>query len=1617
LSNERLKRNMVQRIDGRMVNAGMRRGMLFVCATGCCCGHTDRGYLPVPTDLYHQEWERRKLRNTVHLNQGGCLGPCPLANVAMLMLDGRPYWFHSLDDGPLIVALYDYIEALLAAERHVPPPVLLAPHLFNGFAWDGSQGAGVKGRGPESDPRSLLPDPRSLIVLSQADTDLLALQQARAQLPPDFAPLQLAHVGRVVTDAAVDAILDELLPHAAVVVCRLHSARSFAYGLERLHAWAAATGGFLLCIPAVEALDPDLMARSTVGVPLAHLVNAYFQCGGAANLANGLSCLSDHLLLTGWGYEPPVELPMHGVYRGSGVRGQGSGDAGQKEAKGDADGYPVIPGFAGVAEEYGSGDRDLPTDSTISSRGAVRTDEPDQTSSSLSTGEYCGGLRANSSQRVPASPVDRARIADGGGDPSPDRGQADLPESRAGRSDLESVAGGGSPPQRLDPVAEQRQSRWEGQGSGRGVSTAGSLTSAPRLPIPVIGILFYRAHMLSGNTAFVDAIIAEVERQGMLARAVYTQSLKEGAPGALPTALQLLVEAGPVDVILNTLSFAIGDGEPHPFAALGAPVIQAITSSSSRAEWARNGRGLGPLDTAMNVAIPEFDGRIIGVPVSFKEPQPTFAEAQPQDGPAYYAPDTERITRLVGMAHRLSALRHTPNAEKRIAFVFTNSSAKAQRVGNAVGLDAPASLLRLLHTLHDAGYAVGDLPDSSDQLIADLIARCSYDETWLTTEQLVQAQRVAGDQYERWFAELPQALQQTMIHQWGPPPGDAYVHQGDLALAGIELGNVFVALQPPRGYDMNPNAIYHQPDLPPPHNYYALYRWLRDAWQADAIVHVGKHGTLEWLPGKGIGLGATCFPDQFLGDLPLIYPFIINDPGEGTQAKRRAHAVIVDHMTPPMTSAGMYGDLAELAQLVDEYYRTEQLDPSKLPLLQRQIWEVIQRSKLDDDLRHILKADHGDHSHDWDGEFLDDGTPTVFAELEGREVAHLLEDIEGYLCELTGAQIRDGLHILGTVPEGEQLVELLYQLLRLPNIGVPSLPAAVAEALDEDWHALQSRPGQRRAVPRVINPRARTNHTHAHPHVVGPGGHGGSLIRLDDTPSPAELRTNADTIAHIEEVSKALLHELDACGWDSAAVDPVLTATELSTQYSALSTVLLFACTELVPKLRRGATDEIAHMLAALEGRYIPAGPSGAPTRGMAHVLPTGRNFYGVDPRALPSVAAWQTGVGLADDLIARYRREHGSNPESVGISIWGTSAIRTAGDDVAQVLALLGVRPRWQNENRRVIGVEVIPLAELGRPRIDVVCRISGFFRDAFPHLISLIDQAVQTVIALDEPPEQNFPRTHALASARALQEAGKSVGEAEREAAYRIFGSKPGSYGAGILPLIDAQNWERDADFARAYLTWGGYAYTASEEGAPAEAAFAIALSGVQVATKNQDTREHDIFDSDDYLQFHGGMIATIRALTGKNPARYFGDSSDPARPKTRDLREEARRVFRSRVTNPKWIASMQRHGYKGGLELAATVDYLFGYDATAETLEDWMYEQVTERYLRDEAVQQWLEQVNPWALQAMAERLSEAHQRGMWATPSAEALATLSTLLERGEEWREGVSRPAEQLSGDI
>jgi cobaltochelatase CobN len=614
----------------------------------------------------------------------------------------------------------------------------------------------------------------------------------------------------------------------------------------------------------------------------------------------------------------------------------------------------------------------------------------------------------------------------------------------------------------------------------------------------------------------------------------------------------------------------------------------------------------------------------------------------------------------------------------------------------------------------------------------------------------------------------------------------------------------------------------------------------------------------------------------------------------------------------------------------------------------------------------------------------------------GFDVAHLIQEIDGYLCELGAAEIRDGLHILGQAPHGAQLVDTLCSMTRLANQKVPSLSSAIAKYFGFSLDSLLADKG------------ARIKPTGKHPSII----------------ANKLLVTNSDLLETIDIVAHRLFLELEDKDYNSAYIDATVESVMksalssssgafvvINTDYSEIRTVLTFACNNLVPNLEKTG-NEIDNLIAGLSGCHIPAGPSGAPSRGMAHILPTGRNFYSVDPRSLPSHSAWQVGRQLCEESLRRHLKETGRYPESVSISVWGTSAMRTHGDDIAQILALLGARPTWQAGTRRVQGVELIASAELKRPRIDVTTRISGFFRDAFPHLIALIDQAVELAVSADEPLELNYVRKHYLAEMEKMQYQGVDKSVADRKCKYRIFGSKPGSYGAGILPLIQERNWSTTDDFAEAYLNWGGFAYTKDEIGTEAKEEFKERLTTVEIALHNQDNREHDIFDSDDYLQFHGGMIATIKSLSGRRPKHYFGDSHDPSRASVRDLKEEVLRVFRSRVVNPKWLESIQRHGYKGGLELAATVDYLFGYDATADLVDDWMYEAVAEEYALNPGMQDFLQENNPWALNAISERLLEAAKRNMWASPKAATINALSetylrsetTLEEKGERKRQ-------------
>ena len=1039
---------------------------------------------------------------------------------------------------------------------------------------------------------------------------------------------------------------------------------------------------------------------------------------------------------------------------------------------------------------------------------------------------------------------------------------------------------------------------------------------------PVVAVLYYRAHHMAGNTHFVDTLCAAIEDAGGRPEPLFSGSLRSPSP-------ELLEALEGVDALVVTMlaaggsrpatAGAGGDDEAWDIgklAELDVPILQGLCLTSSRAQWEANDDGLSPMDAATQVAVPEFDGRLITVPFSFKE--------NDSEGLPVYVPDAERAARVAGIAVNHARLGHTPVEQRRLALMLSAYPTKHSRVGNAVGLDTPASAVRLLQQLREHGYDIGpeqgeeSLPGVAEQdgdaLIHALIAAGGQDPEWLTEEQLSgNPVRVPASRYREWYATLPQELRENVEQHWGPPPGEQFVDHsqnpdGEIVLAALRAGNVVLMIQPPRGFGENPIAIYHDPDLPPSHHYLAAYRWLAEDFGAHAMVHLGKHGNLEWLPGKSAGLAASCAPDAALGDLPLVYPFLVNDPGEGTQAKRRVHATLVDHLVPPMARAESYGDIARLEQLLDEHANIAAMDPAKLPASRSQIWTLIQAAQLDHDL--------GIEERPHDAEFDD-----------------FLLEVDGWLCEVKDAQIRDGLHVFGDPPTGQARVNLVLAMLR----------------------ARQMWGGRKEALPGLRE----------------------ALGMAEDGSAGREDTDDAERRAH------ALVEAMEQRGWSADAAGEVCAELLDAADPRPVREVLEFAAQEVVPRLE-STTDEITATLHALDGGFVPAGPSGSPLRGLINVLPTGRNFYAVDPKAVPSRLAWETGWAMADSLLERYRGDNGEWPTSVGLSVWGTSAMRTAGDDIAEVLALMGVRPTWDEQSRRVNGIEPIPLDELDRPRIDVTVRISGFFRDAFPHVVAMLDDAVQLVAALDEPDEQNFVKAH---TRRDVDEHGD-----ERRATMRVFGSKPGTYGAGVLPLIDSQDWRGDADLAEVYTVWGGYAYGRDMDGAPAREDMQNAFRRISVAAKNTDTREHDIADSDDYFQYHGGMVATVRALTGQSPAAYIGDSTRPDSVRTRSLHEETSRVFRSRVVNPRWLAAMRRHGYKGAFELAATVDYLFGYDATTGVVADWMYERIAESYVQDAENQKFLSESNPWALHGITARLLEAAEREMWEQPDPQTLQAL-------------------------
>ncbi|PSC06692.1 cobaltochelatase subunit CobN [Alsobacter soli] len=917
-------------------------------------------------------------------------------------------------------------------------------------------------------------------------------------------------------------------------------------------------------------------------------------------------------------------------------------------------------------------------------------------------------------------------------------------------------------------------------------------------------VTFYRSVLMAGDTAPIAAVADALAKRGFAVTAAYVSSLKD--PAAAEGLAALLAREKP-DVILNTTAFSgRADAGGGVLDRADAPVLQAILAGSRLEPWRESSRGLGAADLAMNVVLPELDGRIIAGAVSFK------AETERSEALEFAAvahrPEPSRVAAVADLAAAWARLRGTPAAERRIACVLSDYPHKGGRAGYAVGLDTPASVAAIVEALRGAGYAVGESPDPQD-----LMRTLGGEGCWASSSNGDEPVLPLVD-YAALFASLPSALRASIEGAWGSPYADPSVRDGTFRFRVLRCGNLLVALQPARGLDRDRKADHHDPALPPRHGYVAFYLWLRHVERIHAMVHCGTHGTLEWLPGKAVALSAECAPEAVLGPVPVVYPFIVNNPGEAAQAKRRIAAVTVGHLTPPLVEAGQHGAAAEVEALLDEYADAQGLDARRARMLADAVLQRAAETGL------AAEAGLG-------------GSDDPQAELQ---------KLDAWLCDLKEARIGDGLHVFGRSPE-----------------------------------------------------------------------------RWGEAPSDV----------------------VQACG-----------------------------------------PAEMDALLRALDGRFVEPGPAGAPSRGRADVLPTGRNLFSVDPRAIPTRTAWNIGKRTAEEIVTRYAQDHGDWPKRIVLDLWGSATMRTGGDEIAQAMALLGVKPVWDHASSRVSGFEILPTAVFGRPRVDVTLRISGLFRDVFPGQIALFDDAVRAVSELDEEDEEN-----PLAASR----------RASRADPVRVFGTAPGAYGLGLGQKLAEGQWQDRAELGAAYLAASGHAYSRNSEGAAAAEAFGERVASADAFVHVQDMAEQDVLDSDAFAEHEGGFAAAATSL-GARPALYHADTTAPERTKVRTLRQEVARVLRARAANPRWLAGQMRHGWRGAAEIAETVDNLFAHAALAEVVESRQFDLMFDAACGDEAMRAFLLAANPAAARAIADKFDEAQRRGYWRPRRNSTAAILAEL--RGE-----------------
>lgn len=1033
-----------------------------------------------------------------------------------------------------------------------------------------------------------------------------------------------------------------------------------------------------------------------------------------------------------------------------------------------------------------------------------------------------------------------------------------------------------------------------------------------------VGMLFYRDEWVWGDLTYQKAMVEALEEQGLNPVCVFTNGIPNPEMGmpTLPQVVQRFFcqDGMPViDALINVLKFSMtGSGalSVDYLKQWNVPVLQAYTLIAPYDEWKNSFEGMNAMEISISISLPEFDGVIHSVPIATKKVL--------DNGDVRYLPIGERVRRLASKAAKWANLRRKQNKDKKIAIIFHNYPPRNSNIGSALGLDTIESVRRVLAAMRERGYKVDAVPEDTQAFIKELSANATNDRSMLTEKQIAAAKKLTGKEYKDFFTEMDGGVQSQLTKDWGDAPGQVMEYDGSLLVPGTMNGNIFITVQPPRGFGEDPEKIYHDPFCAPTHQYLGFYRWLRDVWQADAVAHIGTHGSLEWLPGKNAGLSRACYPDLSIGDLPNIYPYNITITGEGIQAKRRGVACLIEHLPAPQSQAGVYDELEELEKLMDEYVHFASAQPENLANLEKLVLEKAAQANLQDEVLH-----------DTDKPFQE----YVMA-------------LHNYLTDLKNMEVHIGLHILGEPPQKEQLIEYLWLLLRLDNGDVPSLTQAVAALYGFGYYELLENSGL------IYQPLNITYGTL----IDRIGGQCREFIRLlADCGFTGSAWEKAQELPWVEQAPAALRQKLEQ--------------------------VCCYTCQKLYPNLLL-TSRELENMLRGFEGQYVEPGPSGAPSSGGADLLPTGRNFYGVDPRTLPTPAAWEIGKALGDQVVERFIAEEGHYPENIGIVLWSGSNMRSHGQCIAEFLYLLGIRPKYQSGSLRVNGLEVIPLTELKRPRIDVTARISGLFRDSMPSAVNLLDKAVLLAAEQDEEPELNFVRKHIQADSQELQDAeGMSREEAWRQAAYRIFGDQEGTYGAGVAALLEAKNWQTIDDIADVYVRWGAHAYGGKTRGKFLPQQFRKRMGSLDITIKNEDNHETNMLSSDDYNAYHGGMIAAVRSIKGSAPRSYCGDSTDRTRVTMHSVQEEAKRIFRSESINPKYIAGMMQHGYKGAADMANMIAHSFQWDATSAVMEDWMYEKYAEKYTFDPKVQEWLRQVNPWALQRMTEILLEAEQRGLW------------------------------------